>query len=269
MLRPTKRSVFLFFIACTVTFFLGHRVVSSKPDIIDQCTSCLVYPFLLVQNKIITPLKQLTQRRHNAAQLQLQLDELHQQYEQLQADYTVLAASKHFMEEIDELRAFKSRYDSAYKILTKVLVKRLSNQEQTFLVDAGSYHGVKRNMVAVYKNNLIGRVVQVLPLYSKVTLITDRTCKIAAQCHDSGTTGIYEGCNQLQCAALRHVSHLAELQKNDLVFSSGQGLIFPQGFALGRVSSFEKVDLHYKVNIKPLVDVRVLEYCYLMEHGRV
>lgn len=269
MLRPTKGSVFLFFIVCTVIFFLGHRVISSKPDIIDRCTSCLMYPILLVQHKIITPIKQLTQRRQDAVTLQQQLNELIRQHEQLQADYTKLSASKHFVQQTEELRAFKTRYDSDNKILTKILVKRLSDQEQIFLVGAGSYHGVKRNMVAVYKNNLIGRVVQVLPFYSKVTLVTDRTCKIAARCNDSGTTGIYEGCNKLRCAELHHVSHLAPLQKNDLVLSSGKGLVFPQGFALGRISSFEKVGLHYNVNIKPLVDVRALEYCYLIEYGRV
>ncbi len=93
-------------------------------------------------------------------------------------------------------------------------------------------------MIAVYKGCLLGRVCEVYPWFSKLELITDKSCKIAAHGLLSKASGIYQGTNSESLAQLNHVSHLAMLQDNDVLISSGEGLVFPRGFGLGKIKRF-------------------------------
>jgi len=62
----------------------------------------------------------------------------------------------------------------------------MSENAQFILVDGGSRQGVKKDMVALHNNCLIGRVDDVYPWYCKICLITDPACKVAAYCAKTG-----------------------------------------------------------------------------------
>jgi rod shape-determining protein MreC len=136
-------------------------------------------------------------------------------------------------------------------------------------IDRGASKGVQPNMVALYKNCLIGRVSEVYPSYSKVLLITDKTCKIAALCGTTKSSGIHEGLNKKDYCTLNYVSHLCTLEEGELVISSGEGLVFPQGFGLGKIKSFTRKGLFYDVVIEPLVDLKNIEYVYIIQKGEL
>ena len=61
------------------------------------------------------------------------------------------------------------------------------------------------------------------------------------------------------------MSHLCAIQQDNLIISSGDGLIFPRGFGIARVTNFHKNELVYTVSCKPLVDIHALTYCYVIE----
>ena len=118
-------------------------------------------------------------------------------------------------------------------------------------------------MIAMYKNNIVGRVIYVDPLYSKIALITDKRCKIAVSCVQTKTVGIYEGNNSFE-PTLEFVPHYEKLEIDDLLISTGQGLVYPQGFAVGTIKSFEVQDVAYKTVIQPLIDLQNIEFIYLI-----
>jgi cell shape-determining protein MreC len=63
------------------------------------------------------------------------------------------------------------------------------------------------------------------------------------------------------------VSHLASVKEAEMVVSSGEGLVFPQGFALGRIKMIEPDGLYTKIEIEPLIDLLTIDYCMLMKKG--
>ena len=63
---------------------------------------------------------------------------------------------------------------------------------------------------------------------------------------------------------MRYVSHLEAVNVGDDVFSSGEGLVFPKGFALGKVTAADKGDLFYTITIQPALDFQALRYCTLV-----
>lgn len=156
--------------------------------------------------------------------------------------------------------------------VVQVIAKHFSDEKHFFFIEGGENIGVKVDMIAVYKNCLIGRVTEIFPYYSKVTLITDANCKVAAFCKDSKVRGIHEGQCKLNETKLSYVyDSNVDLQKtikkDDLVISSGEGLIFPRGFGLARVIECRKKDFHVDIFLQPLVDLKEIDYCCLVTRG--
>lgn len=233
----------------------------------ETAASYFMYPILVAQNAVVEPYKESLQRKQTVGELESVVSALRKERDDLVATVVQLEASLHYAKEIQEVIDFKQRYDYGDAIFVGVMTQHISDQGHYFMIDAGSEKGVKKDMVAVYKNGLVGRVVEVYPLYSKLQLITDKQCKVPACCTTTNATGIHVGDNQIGRTQLERVSHLAQLQVDDLVISAGQGLVFPQGFALGRIVSFTTQEILYDVVIEPLFDVRTIKYCYLIQKG--
>ncbi len=221
--------------------------------LIQRTASYLVFPVIYLQHKLIDPLKQC-----QPSSIVLQ-----EAYEQLLSEYIKLQALIHFNDDTHELRSFRQRYTTDH-VLAQVMQRYVGADEQYILIDKGAHHGIEEQMVLVYKDMLVGRVHQVFPFYSKCILITDQRCKVAAYCAQTKAQGITRGTNQPDCIELHHVSHLCALQQDDLLISSGEGLIFPRGFGIARITTFHKDGLMYTVLCKPLVDLTTLNYCYVV-----
>ena len=251
----------------TCALIMGTRYFLSDFALLDTISSYVMYPVLVVQNSIVSPIKLYFQRRQTLQECYALITHLQAERNDLLAQNVQLNAMISYESEIQELVAFKKQYQDAQGVVAQVLVKNFSEQSHYFLIDKGVDAGIKPDMVAVYKNCLIGKVVEVFPQYSKLILITDKLCKVAAYCPHTQATGIYEGNNQEQISGMKYVSHLAQVEPEDLVLSSGDGLVFPKGFALGKIKTCNPEGLFYDVSVELLYDLRAIDYCFVMQKG--
>lgn len=247
------------------TFLFATCVVPAQ---FKRFVSFLMYPLVCVQHSCINSIRYLNEKRASIDELQARLHNLQQHNDILMAQLIEAKASHHYMHAIEELCAFKKRYQLDRALCVQIISKTFSEQGHTFLVDAGSVQGVQVNMIALYNNVLLGRVEQVYPYYSKVVAISDKGCKVAAYCVATGAAGVHEGGNK-KTTVLSHISHLAKVENNDLVLSSGQGFIFPEGFALGRISSTSNNGLFYTIEVQQLLAIEDLSYCMLIHKDMI
>ncbi len=214
------------------------------------------------------------ERRATIAELECAINKLRDENQKLFEENIALQSLQSYVHDTQELRDFNKRYALCDGHVAQILVRHFSSTDQFFLVDTGSAHGITKDMVALYGNCIVGKVVQVYPWYCKVSLVTDADCKICSLCLSSkaltkndfkkGASGIHEGNSNLVSTAVRYVSHLKSVEVGDLVISSGEGLIFPKGFALGKVISADKGELFYTIAVKPALDFQTLRYCTLI-----
>jgi rod shape-determining protein MreC len=263
-----RRTFLGYILALILLFFVLHRIVSLTSGYLEAGASLFVYPIIKMQNAIVVPVQKYFKKRKKNDQLQARIALLQEQHANLLAENIALHSLHEYAGKIQELVKFREKYVAENAYLAQIIMKQFSEHEHSFLVDNGSMHGISVDMVAVYKNCLIGRVSEVYPYYSKVVLITDPECKVAAYCRQSKARGIHEGCNKKKQTMLQFVSHLHHLKENDLVISSGEGLVFPQGFCLGRIKSFETDGLYYKILMKPTLKFTELEFCYLIKKSQ-
>ncbi len=247
-----------------IAALLAHRIIYFTPGTVDTFFSFCSYPVLVVQSRVMQPVRDFFQFRKSREQLEHQVTHLSEQYSALQQEHIQLLAQINYMHDVQELVDYKKRYQTDNALLAQVIQKSITPQEHYLFINAGSRKGVRQDMVAIFKNNLVGRVTQVFPWYSKVVLVTDQRCKVAAYCSKTKATGIFEGVNSSH-AQLTHVSHLDTVHVGDLLLSSGEGLLFPQGFSLGTIEQVQPNGLSYDITIKPSIELADISYCYIMD----
>lgn len=249
-------------------FLLQHMFSVSLLSSIHYLSASVLYPVLQLQRVVVDPIKNWSERRANIKDLYAMIDTLRSEQNTLVAENIRLQSALAYYKDIDELVQFNTRYAQKGHI-AQILVKHLSSREHFFLVEGGLAQGIHKDMVATYKNNVIGRVIEVYPWYSKIQLITDASCQVAAYCTRTRAQGIHKGTYSEYESNLDYVSHLDRVQIGDLVVSSGEGLVFPQGFALGKITSSVVDDLYQHVKIKPVIDFRSIKYCTLLAKNGV
>lgn len=249
---------------CRLTYF-------QEKGCLENIAATITYPVIWCSSVI-------SDYTHNKIKQKDSYEKLRKKYKKLKAEYNTMLseiirvnAIKKFYNESNDLREFKERYCIDNMILTKILIKNISNNGHYFIINCGSNNGVRKNMAAVYKFQLLGKVTEVYPHFSKVTLITDENCKVAAFANTTDSKGIVIGQNSITRCKMNYVNHLLEVVNDDLVFSSGQGLVFPEGFCLGRIVKHEHTHnmLYHEIEIEPLIKLKKLKYCMLVDQTKI
>ena len=85
----------------------------------------------------------------------------------------------------------------------------------------------------------MGQIVHVGPFSSTVLLITDPTHSIPVQINRNGLRAIAVGTGQGQTLQLEHLPNNADIEKGDLIVTSGLGSRFPPGYPVGVVTDIK------------------------------
>ncbi len=243
--------------------FILNRLFFFSPGICEQTMSCITYPFLLVHNVIRQPFTASWHYTQSHADLQKELAAAQEENQQLKTRVIAYEAQRFFTQLTQEPVDFASQYVCEKKILANILMLNLSQQEDFCIINQGSLQGIEKNDIVVYKNMLIGRIVELYPWYSKVALISDRRCRISAQCHQADTVGIFVGKNNGQ-AQLQFIAHFKEVAPGDIILSTGSGMMYPQGFGLGEIKELTTDHVSHHIQVKLLLDFSQISYVYVV-----
>ena len=242
-------------------------VVYKVPTTTHWCTtvvSCAVYPFLSLYTVVTHPIKTWLFHARDSNALRATIVQLEEANQKLQAELVKYHATEMYAQQTHELRVFAQRYESR-GVVAQVLHIVATEHEQTMLVNAGSWHWRCKNYgLRCYRILSRRQSCCSVSVVSQVRLITDKRCKVGAVCATTGAVGIYHGCNDQSHAVIEHVSHLDTVQEGDYIISTGKGLVFPQGFALGVVTSATVNALNHDIMVKPALSFDSLSYCLLI-----
>jgi rod shape-determining protein MreC len=229
--------------------------------------SCLAYPIIFINHKI----KNFCQQQNwslNDHELQKKNLELQNLVTNLLSQNVALLAQSAYWQEHQELIEFSRRYHFDKMILSQVFFKKINLQEHYMLLDKGLRDGVELNMVAIYKNHILGKVVAVYPHYCQLDLVTSTNCKIAVYDVKTGAMGICCGCNNSQEIAVNYVSHLQKIACDDLLISSGDGQTFPAGFGVGQIVTVAENGMYHQATAKLMFDLEAIKSCYLIASNK-
>lgn len=242
-------------------FFFIHRSCCYKPSIIESMASYVSYPLLQLAGALSWPIRSLTAWQQSHAAMQEKLARAYEENHRLTSQNNRLKALSLYAKKTNHLRSFLEQYDHDNAVIGSIFQKNISSLEHTILVRVGTSQGVSINNIATYCNQIVGRVIEVYPWYSKIMLITDHRSKIAGISEDGLIEGIVQGCATSNSLTLNYVSHLTPVSNNKLILSSGSGEIYPEGFALGTIADHRPDRLVHDIDLMPTIDLSSLTHC--------
>lgn len=190
-------------------------------------------------------------------------DDLKAQNQELEQQNLELTLSK---EELSQLKSLEKAFDfTAFKGQNSAVAGRIvsldnSNPFQTFLIDAGSDKGIKKNDIVVDGNGLVGRIRDVGAHWAKVVSILNESNNISFKVlRRPSAQGIVHGNGNEKLAGYL-LNGDAKVVEGDILVTSGVGL-YPEGIRIGKVTkvSFNK-DLQLKeIMVSPTVQFTSLQ----------
>jgi rod shape-determining protein MreC len=141
----------------------------------------------------------------------------------------------------------KYKDDSVLSFLTaRIIAQPGGNFTNSAIVTAGARDGVRKDMIALGEDGVVGRVIEVGEWSSRILLLQDLSFRLPVQLDDLQVRAILsgEGDGPLQ---LLFVPKDIELKPGMRISTSGHGGIFPPHMPVGVIQSVEKG----KVSVTP------------------
>lgn len=191
--------------------------------------------------------------------------------QQLEGAAVEMAEIKSENAQLRNLIAMKPKV--GYESIPAIIIsKDPDNWFRNILVNRGSDDGVKVGMPVIAYNGefkgVVGKVVGVRGSVSRVLPIISSDMKAGVMMQESRYPGLMSGysANAALCK-IDYISRSAQIKPGDMVITSGQGGIFPQGLLIGNVVKMisHKTSSFQQVIVKPIVDFDQLEQVFIIK----
>ena len=176
----------------------------------------------------------------NAYKLSLEHINLYEDYKKLNLDYKKLKAENLNIEFIkSENKILKSKIedikDQKYEVLAKVIIDKQSPFLKSLIVNRGSKDKIELGMAVLDGDFLVGKVVEVNYLTSRILLLSDLNSKIPVSIEPDGIQSILSGTGGKHGKLQYLLSDNLNIKGEDEVFTSGSGNIFNAGIPIGTI----------------------------------
>lgn len=125
-------------------------------------------------------------------------------------------------------------------VMGEVLYDTRDPFTQKIVLNRGTHDGVTAGQPVIDDIGVIGQVTRVFPFMSEVTLLTDQDQAIPVQVLRNGLRSVAYGNGQSGQLELRFMSSNVDIQKGDILVTSGIDSLYPPGLAVATVDYVEK-----------------------------
>ncbi|MFZ9261505.1 MAG: rod shape-determining protein MreC [Limnohabitans sp.] len=142
--------------------------------------------------------------------------------------------------QLRELLHLRERLDTT-AMAAEVLYDAADPYTRKVIVDKGLLNQVKEGSPVMDEHGVLGQVTRVLPLVSEVTLVTDREHSIPVLNSRTGARGVaYGEAGGAPLLELRFMATNADIEVNDMLYTSGVDGIYPPGVPVAKVTKVER-----------------------------
>ena len=171
----------------------------------------------------------------------------------------LLQQSQQLMAENTQLRKLSGMRERlpVKSLISEVLYDARDHFTRKIVLDQGSTHGVALGQPVIDDVGIVGQITRVFPFTSEVTLLTDKDQAIPVQVLRNGLRSVAYGRGQSGILDLRFMAANADIQKGDLLVTSGIDGIYPPGLSVAKVILVESksTDAFDHVVCQPLAGI--------------
>lgn len=171
----------------------------------------------------------------------------------------LLQQSQQLMAENAQLRKLSAMRERlpVKSVISEILYDARDPFTRKIVLDHGSSHGVALGQPVIDDIGIVGQITRVFPFSSEVTLLTDKNQAIPVQVLRNGLRSVAYGRGHSGILDLRFMAANADIQKGDILVTSGIDGIYPAGLSVAKVVLVENksTDAFDHVVCQPLAGI--------------
>ena len=121
-------------------------------------------------------------------------------------------------------------------IISKVLIDKDGKFLKSIILNKGSKNGIKKGMVVLEKNYLVGQIIEVNYTTSRAILISDLNSNIPVVIEPGSFQSILSGTGKAY-GKIKYSKNKIFLDENNIVYTSGYGGNFRAGLPIGKINN--------------------------------
>ena len=125
------------------------------------------------------------------------------------------------------------------EIIAKILIDKQSPFSRSVIANKGSKHNVKLGMAVLEDQYLVGKVIEVSFLSSRILLLSDLNSKIPVSIEPQGIQSILSGTGK-DDAIIQYFKNDDIIEDDAVVYTSGSGGLFKAGIPIGKIENLNK-----------------------------
>ena len=172
--------------------------------------------------------------------------------QQLQQAGQLMAENAHLRHLLDASQRVQLK-----TMMSEILYDARDPFSRKVIIDRGARNGLLAGQPVIDEVGVVGQVTRTYPFTAEVTLLTDKDHAIPVQVLRSGVRGVAYGRGQTGELELRFMASNADIQKDDVLTTSGIDGIYPAGLAVATVTSVDTKtsDAFARILCKPTAGV--------------
>ena len=149
---------------------------------------------------------------------------------------------------------------SSKEIIAKVIIDKQSPFLRSIIINKGSKNEIKKGMAVLSDSYLVGKVIEVNFMTSRVLLLSDLNSKIPVTIEPGGIQSILSG-NGVSDGVIQYTKGKMPINGEGVIYTSGTGGLLKSGIPIGKISHSEnKNNVDFFVDFSQLRFVRILSY---------
>jgi rod shape-determining protein MreC len=173
---------------------------------------------------------------------------------------------ENLLENLRLRRLLTFKENSEYNYTSATIIG--SGQEQSvrsLILNVGRNDGIRKNFAVVTERGLVGKIFDVDNHYAFTQIVMDRNTLVSARLQKSREVGVIGWSGNLWLD-LNYISKEVEIEKGEIVLTSGLSQIYPKGLKIGIVVEIQENDyeLYKKIKVKPAVEINQLEEVFVL-----
>ena len=149
---------------------------------------------------------------------------------------------------------------SSEEIIAKVIIDKQSPFLRSIIINKGSKNEIKKGMAVLSDSYLVGKVVEVNFMTSRVLLLSDLNSKIPVTIEPGGIQSILSG-NGVNAGIIQYTKDKMPINGEGVIYTSGTGGLLKSGIPIGKINHSENQNnVDFFVDFSQLRFVRILSY---------
>ena len=271
-MRFVKNKLAVIIIILSVTFLsiIGYSVNREKMSFVENGVGVTINSVQgLFYNgfyKIRDSFKFIT----NFSKVKTQNEELKKTITQFQSKAIEYDSLKQESEKLKSMLKFTQERDEYDYVGANIIGISGNNFLDGFIINKGENKGIKKRMIAMTGEGLVGQVTSVGSNWSIVQCLSNENIAVAGLVvrtrENNGIVKGYKDENNKLLAEIQRLSLNSTIKKGDVIVTSGLGGIYPAGIRIGNVLSVyeDKGEVMKSAIIEPYVDFTKIEEVFIV-----